>query len=117
MAYSGAYNGKWILKVRQYCDDYGDSKWYAYAVCSECGKDWHSKKVIRQHTYFEEDNECLWDNGKLSVEGYKIQYKDFFDGLKNIQFYADKVCAPYCECCGSKMDNEFMINERMCMAE
>ena len=100
MVYSGAYNGKWILKVRQYCDDYGDSKWWAYAVCSECGKDWHSKKVIRQYTYFEEDNE--W-----------IQYKDFFDRLKNIQFYADKLCAPYCEHCGSKMNNEFMIDERM----
>ena len=111
--YSEAYNGKWILKVRQYCDDYEDSIWYAYAVCSECGKDWHNKKVIRQHTYFEEDNGCLWDNGKLSVEGYKIQRKDFFDELKSIRFYADKVCAPYCEHCGAKMDNEFMINERM----
>ena len=111
------YDGKWILKVRQYVDYNRDSVWNIYAVCSECGRGWHGEEVIGRQRYFIKDMKYFWDNRKLSVDEYNMQRKRCFDGIKGMRFYADRLCAPYCEHCGLKMDNEFMINERMCMAE
>ena len=106
MAYSGAENGKWILKVRQYVDYNRDSVWDTYAVCSECDKGWHGEEVIGKQRYPIKD-------GKLSVGEYNRQRKRYFDGIRGMRFYANKACAPYCEHCGAKMDNDFMIDERM----